>query len=126
MTGSPHHTLLRSTVGVVFLATPLRGSGAAPAAQWRVFVSGIMGNNVSDKLIRDLDAKTGVLEHLVRVFAENANASWLKLPIHCFYETQRTEILRSLLPRNVASMFSTPTINMIVSGEFHEYWTSLT
>jgi hypothetical protein len=110
----------------VFLATPLRGSGAAPAAQWRVFVSGIMGNNVSDKLIRDLDAKTGVLEHLVRVFAENANASWLKLPIHCFYETQRTEILRSLLPRNVASMFSTPTINMIVSGEFHEYWTSLT
>jgi hypothetical protein len=102
----------------VFLATPWRGSRAAPAAQWRVVVSGIMGANTSDTLVRDLDAKSGVLEDLVRIFAENANASWLKLPIHCFYETGKTEILRSLVNRNVASALSTSYTKMIVSGNF--------
>jgi hypothetical protein len=112
---NPYLGLLLSTVGVVFLATPLRGSRAAPAAQWRVVVAGIMGQQVSDTLVRDLDGKTGVLEHLVQIFAENVNASWLRLPIHCFYETQPTEILRSVIGRNWAGRLSTSYTNRIVS-----------
>jgi hypothetical protein len=74
-----------------------------------------MGQQVSDALVRDLDGKTGVLEDLVRIFAENANEPWLRLPIQCFYETLRTEILRSVLERNVASYLSTRYTSMIVS-----------
>lgn len=76
---------------------------------------------MSDTLVRDLDAKTGVLEHLVRIFAENANASWLRLPVHCFYETRKTEILRSLVSRDIASFFSTPFTKMLVSDGFCKY-----
>ena len=74
-----------------------------------------MGQQVSDTLVKDLDAKTGVLDHLVRIFAENANASWLRLPMHCFYKTQPTEILRSVVDRKVASIFPTPYTKKIVS-----------
>ena len=84
-----------------------------------VVIGGVMGQQVSDKLVKDLDAKTGVLEHLVRIFAENANASWLRLPIHCFYETQPTKILRSVVDRKLASMFSTSYTKMIVSVRFY-------
>lgn len=74
-----------------------------------------MGRQVSDTLVRDLNEKTGVLNEMVRTFAENANASWLRLPIHCFYEIQPTEILRNILDRTVASILSTSYTKMIVS-----------
>lgn len=76
-----------------------------------------MGKQVSDVLIRDLDGDTRVLDELVRTFAETANADWLRLPIHCFYETGHTEILRSVLDRSVATYLSTSYTNRIVSWE---------
>ena len=112
---SPHRELLLSTIGVVFLAAPLGGSQAAPAARWIVTVGGIMGQQVSDTLVRDLSAKTGVLDRLIRIFAENANASWLRLSIHCFYETQPTKILKSVFNEKMASFFSTNYTKKIVS-----------
>lgn len=107
--------LLLSTVGVMFLATPLRGSRVATAAQWRIYVGGITGRQASDILVRDLDGKSGVLGHLVQIFAENAHASWLQLPIHCFYETQRSEILTSVFPRTMVKLLSIGYTRRIVS-----------
>lgn len=108
---NPHHRIFLDTVGIIFLASPFRGSGAAGQAKWRLLVEGIMGRQVSDALIRDLDVKTGLLQHLVQTFTQNVNAAPFRIPIHCFYETRKTRILRSVLNRKIADFVSahTPT-----------------
>lgn len=115
---SPYNAVLRLTVGVVFLGTPLRGSKAATAAKWRTYVAGILGKETSDSLIRDLDGKSGVLQDLVQKFAVLANSHRLRLPALCFYECRTTEIWRSVLPRTTADRFSSGFTNNIVSSPF--------
>ncbi|KAK0724150.1 hypothetical protein B0H67DRAFT_640719 [Lasiosphaeris hirsuta] len=85
--GSPHRTILLSTVGVVFLATLFRGSDAAKQAQWQV---------VSDRELRKL----------TQSFAELARTDSAQLPVCCFYETKETEMLRWLLPAGWATLIS--------------------
>lgn len=107
--------MLLATVGAVFLATPFRGSDAAAQAQWLVMIKGIMGEQSSDQLIKDLEAKHDFVRQRVQRFAEIAHADSIRLPIRCFYETRKTELLRKLLPRTVAARLISRHTYKIVS-----------
>lgn len=84
-------------MGVAFLATPFRGSDAAKQAQWQVLVGGIMGELASRQLIDNLNSSDKELRKLTQQFAETAVRESVQLPIHCFYETRTTEMLRRFL-----------------------------
>ncbi|RYP20805.1 hypothetical protein DL767_009390 [Monosporascus sp. MG133] len=72
--GSPYRHVLFSTVGIVFLGTPFKGSDAARQAQWQVVVGGILGKQTSDHLVRDLEQKHHFVRQRVQKFTEIANA----------------------------------------------------
>ncbi|RDW68629.1 hypothetical protein BP5796_09286 [Coleophoma crateriformis] len=116
---SPYESVLRSTVGAVFLATPFRGSDAAKQAQWQVVVGGIMGEQTSTELIDDLNQKDTELRTLTQEFAEIAGRSSARLSIHCFYETKHTEMLNYFLQSNwtrrVPAWISTKTKKILVT-----------
>ncbi|PQE15930.1 Tetratricopeptide-like helical domain protein [Rutstroemia sp. NJR-2017a BVV2] len=114
--GSPYRHILLSTVGAVFLATPFGGSDAASQAQWLVTVKGIMGEQSSDQLVRDLKEKHNFVRHRVQKFAEIAHADSVRLPVRCFYETKKTKLLRKLLSRNFAAKLSSSSTNKISFG----------
>jgi hypothetical protein len=100
----------------VFLATPFRGSNASRQAQWQVVIGGIMGEQTSKKLVQDLDKNTGVLDHLTQIFAENANHPLIKLPICCFFETKKSEMLRRILSPSWAASLSSRSTHKIVGS----------
>lgn len=104
--GSPYEDVLGLTVGIVFLATPFRGSDASKQAQWQVLVGGIMGEETSRQLVDALNSSDRELRRLTQAFAELAGQPWTRLPIHCFYETRKTEMLRRLLSPRLASTVS--------------------
>jgi hypothetical protein len=61
-----------------------------------------MGEQSSHQLIRDLEEKHDFVRQRVQKFAEIANAGSIRLPVYCFFETQKTELLRKLLSRSLA------------------------
>ena len=103
-------------MGTVFLATPFCGSDAAAQAQWLVTVKGIMGEQSSDQLVRDLEAKHDFVRQRVQKFAEIANADSVRLPVHCFFETKKTELLRKLLSRSLVAGLSSRYTHKIVGS----------
>lgn len=104
----------------MFLATPFRGSDANKHAQWQVVIGAIMGEQTSNKLVQDLNKNTGVLDQLTQIFAENANHPLVRLPICCFFETRKTEMLRRILPPSwAASLSSRYTHKIVGSFVFH-------
>ncbi|KAK3935926.1 putative kinesin light chain [Diplogelasinospora grovesii] len=115
--GSAYRQILRFTVGVVFLATPFHGTDAKKQAQWQVVVGGIMEKQTSDQLVRDLNERSDHVYNRVKKFAEMANRDSVRLPIHCFYETKRTMMLRKLLSRGLAERFSTGFTHKILVKE---------
>ena len=104
---SRYQHILLSTVGVVFLATPFRGSNAATQAQWQVVVGGIMGKQASKRLIDALNKDDRELQTLTQSFAVLARTDSVQLPLYCFYETRNTEMLRRLLSPSLANRLST-------------------
>jgi hypothetical protein len=86
--GSPYRQVLFSTVGIVFLATPFHGADAHREAQWHVVVAGIMGEQTSDRLVRDLDRRHDFVLQRVQKFAEVANADSLRLPLQLLLRDQ--------------------------------------
>jgi hypothetical protein len=111
---NPYHHVLLSTVGIVFLATPFQGTDAHKEAQWQVVVGGIMGEQTSDRLVRDLNRRHDFVLQRAQKFAEVTNADSVRLPLHCFYEIKKTEILKRFLPSTWAAKFSTRFTNKIV------------
>lgn len=104
--GSIYEHILLETAGIVFLATPFQGSDAAPQARWKVLVAGIMGEQASDQLIDDLEQRHDYVRQRVQRFTEIANAEGLRLPLHCFYETKTTELLKGLVSGSWAARLS--------------------
>jgi hypothetical protein len=101
-------------VGAVFLATPFCGSDAAVQAQWLVTVKGIIGEQSSDQLVRDLEEKHDFVRQRVQKFAEIPNAGSVRLLVHCFFETQKTELLRKLLSQSLVARLSSSYTHKIV------------
>ncbi len=100
---------------MVFLATPFLGSTAATQAQWAVVVNGIMGEQTSNQLIQDLEKSNDFVRQRVQVFSEIANSKSVRLPIHCFFETKKTQMLSRVLPRNLARRLPIGFTRKIVS-----------
>ncbi|KAK4205172.1 putative kinesin light chain [Triangularia verruculosa] len=119
--GSPYRHILLSTVGVVFLATPFHGSDAAQQARWQVLVAGIMGEQASDQLIQDLEQKHDFVRQRIQKFTEIANAEAVRLPLYCFFEIRKTEMLRRILSRRWAKRLVTGVTHKISSACLHGF-----
>ncbi|KAK4116036.1 hypothetical protein N656DRAFT_786535 [Canariomyces notabilis] len=112
--GSAYRHILLSTIGIVFLATPFHGTDAAKQARWQVLVAGIMGEQASDQLIQDLEQKHDLVRQRVQKFTEIAKAEAVRLPLYCFFETKKTELLRRILSPRWAKTLATGVTHKIV------------
>ncbi|ROT38618.1 hypothetical protein SODALDRAFT_339955 [Sodiomyces alkalinus F11] len=61
-----------------------------------------MGEDTSDRLVQDLDRKHDLVLQRVQKFAEVIDADSIRLPVYCFYETKKTEIVRPISRRTCA------------------------
>ncbi len=69
-----------------------------------------MGQQTSMQLVDDLNNSDKEIRKLTRVFAEVASHKSVQLPICCFYETKKTEMLRRFVSPSLATKLSA-TIN---------------
>ncbi|KAI1662977.1 hypothetical protein F4813DRAFT_384552 [Daldinia decipiens] len=63
--GNEYRQMLRSTIGIVFLATPFSGTNAADSTSWLVIVKGIMGKNLSLPSGKPGSGKTTLVKYLI-------------------------------------------------------------
>lgn len=107
---SRYRDILLSVVGCVFLATPFQGSDASSHATWQVTIEGILGRGPgpSEVLVRALNTDHEELTGRARLFALTANANWLRLPVCCFFETKRSELLQRYVSRRWTSWLPIP------------------
>ncbi len=68
--GNQYRKLLIATSGVVFLGSPLQGTKAAKAAQWRAMLAGILNKKASQTLLEDLDGSSRELRKSSERFVE--------------------------------------------------------
>ncbi|KAK7423712.1 hypothetical protein QQX98_000902 [Neonectria punicea] len=117
--GSAYSNILASIVGIVFLATPFRGSDAAKQAEWQIVVGGILGNETSHELVDNLNSQDKELRKLTQSFAEIAGSEQFQIPVRCFYETRKSELLRKYLSpgsaTRVTTLFKEKTQKILVS-----------
>ncbi|GKZ33018.1 hypothetical protein AbraIFM66950_002735 [Aspergillus brasiliensis] len=101
-----YQNILMSTIGIVFLATPFKGTTVAKVARLQVSVGRILGKWTSRSLITKLDGSDEVLGKLRRHFTTILHDSRLQMPVFFFYETKETELLRRLMPKRAANIVS--------------------
>ncbi|KAI1087864.1 hypothetical protein F5B19DRAFT_473769 [Rostrohypoxylon terebratum] len=101
---SPYQCVLLRTAGILFLATPFCGSNAAKPANWCMVVGGIMGKQTSERLVEDLNKEDKELQKLTVEFAELMYRNSVRLPVHCFYETSKTTVLRRWFSPKLTTM----------------------
>ena len=81
-----------------------------------------MGEQTSTLLVDDLDSKDKELRKLTQFFTELARRETVQLPIHCFFETKTSEMLKRFLPPNIAK-----SISVMLRGKTEMIvWLSLT
>lgn len=97
------HRILKATVGITFLGTPFRGSEAATAAEIRIAIARWAGYAATDRLVKDLDLRNGILEDLIVTFTDLLHDPPTRIPIRCFYETKPSNIARAILPKGLAN-----------------------
>ncbi|GFP58022.1 protein SERAC1 [Trichoderma asperellum] len=94
---SEYTAVRRSTRGIVFLATPFRGTSFQDVANWaepglRAWAS-IRGQKVSN-LLDDVKASSFHLEELVRKFTQLCQDKYYPYQVFTFYETGLTSLHR--------------------------------
>ncbi|GAP83545.2 putative peptidase C14 [Rosellinia necatrix] len=111
--GSGYGALWESTGGIVFLATPFRGTAFQDIAKVAVGIlqvrASITGTAVTG-LLDSLEDSTPFLQDLVASFTQichrRINAQPCQLAV--FYETEMSNLLRKGLPFRIADYFKTP------------------
>lgn len=104
---SDYKHILNSTVGVVFLGTPFRGSDGTWAAQTRVQVAKIVGNHASDTLLSVLEKKSGIRNEIRHEFVKLLRSHWKgESRIVCFYETRETSVYKAIVSERISSMMT--------------------
>ena len=87
--GDTFQYLATSTVGVVFLGTPHRGTKASKWGEWIAYTGKKLGYGTSDAILKDLREDSETLNYLLYNFT-----LWLfrmSVPTVCFFETHRTD-----------------------------------
>lgn len=64
--------LLKSTAGMVFLGSPLRGTATVSVAEWIAFIRGFMGKETSMRLLQSLKDNANSLDTLIHNFSKVA------------------------------------------------------
>ncbi|OJI95773.1 hypothetical protein ASPVEDRAFT_77554 [Aspergillus versicolor CBS 583.65] len=90
--------ILSQTVGIVFLATPFRGTAAAALAKWAAVGARLIGKESSQSLVTMLWRTKKQLKELIDDF-EEVMAHPMPMPLRCYYEQQKTQMVRRLRPR---------------------------
>lgn len=111
--GKKYAYLLKSTIGVVFLGTPLRGTPTASIAQLVALIRGFMGKETSDTVLQSLKNESSGLDTLVHDFSKLAIglAKADSFQIRCFYETRASQIA-NVLSRQIARYFPIPEVKV--------------
>ncbi|KKO98258.1 hypothetical protein THAR02_09642 [Trichoderma harzianum] len=101
---STYSYLRDATVGIVFLGTPFNGTPMQRQAQWLIAYGNLRREDTSCALIENLAAEetNAHLKELVDNFAISVNSANFSIPIHCFYETQKTNLAKKALPSSLA------------------------
>lgn len=112
--GPEYEYLLKSTIGVVFLGTPLRGTKTASIAEWVALIRGFMNKETSDTLLQSLKEKSSSLDALVHEFSKLAIKLAIahNFQIRCFYETRRTRIETAVVTRQLAKFLPFPEVEV--------------
>lgn len=105
--------LLKSTIGVIFLGTPLRGTPTASVAQWVALIRGFMGKETSGILLQSLKNESDKLDTLVHDFSKLAIklAKAHNFQIRCFYETRASQIA-NVISNQIARFFPIPEVKV--------------
>ena len=101
---SVYRKLLLATSGVVFLGSPLQGTRAGNAAQWHAMISGILGRHPSETLLQDLDGSTRALRETTHNFANMIRKPPMQMMTICFWETQKSQVLKAVLPARLPKL----------------------
>lgn len=101
---STYSYLRDATVGIVFLGTPFNGTPMQRQAQWLIAYGNLRREDTSCALVENLAAEetNAHLKELVDDFAISVNSANFSIPIHCFYETQKTNLAKKALPSSLA------------------------
>ncbi|KAL6792772.1 hypothetical protein J3E68DRAFT_407377 [Trichoderma sp. SZMC 28012] len=101
---STYSYLRDATVGIVFLGTPFNGTPMQRQAQWLIAYGNLRREETSHALVENLAAEetNAHLKELVDNFAISVNSANFSIPIHCFYETQKTNLAKKALPPSLA------------------------
>ena len=102
---SEYESLWRATRGVVFLATPFRGTSfhnlATVAIPFMDCYAALKGQ-ATTQLLNSVGESTYALEQLIRDFTSDYQRISRNCQLATFYEMQKTNLLRNGLPRRVA------------------------
>ncbi|KAM0804501.1 hypothetical protein BDR22DRAFT_878961 [Usnea florida] len=104
--------LIDSTVGVVFLGTPFRGTGSTGIAQWLVLIRRFMGKETSESLLEGLREKDNSLNNTIHEFAEMMIQKRDRIQICCFYETRQTQIAKAVVSRVLAKTLPSVKVHL--------------
>ena len=92
--GETYQYLATSTVGIVFLGTPHRGTKASKWGEWVAYAGKTLGLNMSDAILKDLREDSETLNDLLYEFT-----LWLfrmSVSTVCFFETHKTDYGRKV------------------------------
>ncbi|EGX93752.1 Armadillo-type fold domain containing protein [Cordyceps militaris CM01] len=99
--GKPCKRIEKATQGIIFLATPFRGTSFKNISYWAqpslAASAHIQGRELT-QFIKELGGSTEFLEKLVRNFSQLWMEERDSSRLCCFYERRRTKLLRKVLP----------------------------
>ena len=113
---SEYKHLVFATSGVVFLGSPLQGTRAGAAAQWRAMLGGILGNSPSQTLLQDLDGHTKTLRDTSEQYLKIITSPPMQTMTMCFWESKKSQLAKAILSTSM-SRYLTIT-EMIVRDSF--------
>ncbi|KAK0624541.1 hypothetical protein B0T17DRAFT_576975 [Bombardia bombarda] len=110
---SEYGTVWTATGGVVFLATPFRGTSFKDIASFSIDflkVYSMLTDKVVTKLLDSVKESTPFLEGLVGDFTKICRQGEQEGRLAIFYETKESNLLRKLLIRQVADLMKPPKL----------------
>ncbi|KAJ8123683.1 hypothetical protein O1611_g9537 [Lasiodiplodia mahajangana] len=111
--GSKYNSEWEATIGIVFLATPFRGTAFQNVAKWAVpllEVRASLTNNTVNDLLGSVKESTPFLQDLVGSFTRICRQRDQPCQLAIFYETKKGNFLRKVLPPGLADTLNEPKL----------------